>query len=49
VYMTGYFTGGSIGSVVGGLAWMHLGWPGVCGVGGACVALALVLHRSYER
>jgi predicted MFS family arabinose efflux permease len=49
VYMTGYFTGGSIGSVVGGLAWMHLGWPGVCGVGGAFVALALVLHRSYER
>jgi predicted MFS family arabinose efflux permease len=49
VYMTGYFTGGSIGSVVGGLAWMHFGWPGVCGVGGAFVALALVLHRSYGR
>ena len=49
VYMTGYFTGGSIGSVVGGLAWMHFGWLGVCAVGGAFVALALALHRSYGR
>jgi len=49
VYMTGYFTGGSIGSVVGGLAWMHFGWLGVCAVGGALVALALVVHRSYGR
>jgi predicted MFS family arabinose efflux permease len=49
VYMTGYFTGGSIGSVVGGLAWMHYGWPGVCVVGGAFVALALALHRYYGR
>jgi predicted MFS family arabinose efflux permease len=49
VYMTGYFTGGSIGSVVGGAAWMHFGWLGVCAVGGAFVALALVVHRSYKR
>lgn len=49
VYMTGYFTGGSIGSVVGGLAWTHFGWPGVCAVGGAFVALALALHRFYGR
>jgi len=49
VYMTGYFTGGSLGSVVGGLAWMHYGWPGVCTVGGVFVALALVIHRNYGR
>ena len=49
VYMTGYFTGGSIGSVVGGLAWTHYGWPGVCAVGGAFVALALAIHRGYRR
>ena len=49
VYMTGYFTGGSIGSVVGGLAWTHFGWPGVCAVGGVFVALALAIHRSYGR
>jgi len=49
VYMTGYFTGGSLGSVVGGLAWTHFGWPGVCAVGAAFVALALAIHRSYGR
>ena len=49
VYMTGYFTGGSLGSVVGGLAWMHYGWPGVCAVGGAFVLLALAAHRFYGR
>ena len=45
VYMTGYFAGGSLGSVVGGLAWTYLGWTGVCTVGGAFLLLALVLHR----
>jgi len=49
VYMTGYFTGGSLGSVIGGLAWTHYGWPGVCTVGGAFVALALAIHQSYGR
>jgi predicted MFS family arabinose efflux permease len=49
VYMTGYFTGGSLGSVVGGLAWTHYGWPGVCAVGGLFVALALAAHRYYGR
>ena len=49
VYMTGYFTGGSLGSVVGGLAWTHFGWPGVCVVGSSFVLLALVLHRFYAR
>ena len=49
VYMTGYFTGGSLGSVLGGWAWMHYGWPGVCVAGGACVAAALGAHWFYER
>ncbi|AWM34783.1 MFS transporter [Hymenobacter nivis] len=49
VYMTGYFTGGSLGSIAGGLAWTHFGWAGVCLVGSAFVALALALHRFYER
>ncbi len=48
VYMTGYFTGGSLGSVVGGLAWMHYGWPGVCAVGSVLVLLALAIHRYYR-
>ena len=49
VYMTGYFTGGSLGSIAGGIAWTHFGWPGVCLVGGAFVALGLALHRYYAR
>jgi predicted MFS family arabinose efflux permease len=49
VYMTGYFTGGSLGSVIGGLAWMHFGWLGVCAVGSTLMALALLAHRSYGR
>ena len=49
VYITAYFTGGSLGSVAGGFAWTHFGWPGVCVVGGAFVALALAAHRFYGR
>jgi predicted MFS family arabinose efflux permease len=49
VYMTGYFTGGSLGSIAGGLAWTHFGWTGVCLVGSAFVALALLVHRYYGR
>jgi len=49
VYMTGYFTGGSVGSVLGGLAWVHGGWTGVCVLGSVFVALALLVHRSYGR
>jgi predicted MFS family arabinose efflux permease len=47
--MTGYFTGGSLGSVVGGWAWMHYGWLGACAVGIAFVLLALAVHWGYRR
>jgi len=33
VYMIGYFTGGSLGSLLATLAWSRFGWPGVCAVG----------------
>ena len=49
VYMTAYFTGGSLGSILGGLAWVHGGWPGVCAVGGSLTALALLVSRRYGR
>ena len=45
VYMTAYFIGGSLGSVLGGLAWVHGGWPGVCALGGALTAAALLASR----
>ena len=49
VYMTGYFTGGSIGSVAGGLAWTHGGWPGVCLLGAAFAGAAYLVSRFYGR
>ncbi|MCC3151689.1 MFS transporter [Hymenobacter sp. BT770] len=49
VYMTAYFTGGSLGSILGGLAWVHGGWPGVCAVGGTLTAVALLVSRRYGR
>jgi predicted MFS family arabinose efflux permease len=49
VYMTGYFTGGSIGSVAGGLAWTQGGWPGVCLLGAAFAGAAWLVSRFYGR
>jgi len=49
VYMTGYFTGGSIGSVAGGLAWTHGGWPGVCVLGAGFAGAAYLVSRFYGR
>ncbi|GAA3988315.1 MFS transporter [Hymenobacter antarcticus] len=49
VYMTGYFTGGSLGSVAGGLAWTHGGWPGVCLLGAAFTGAAYLASRFYGR
>jgi predicted MFS family arabinose efflux permease len=49
VYMTAYFTGGSLGSVLGGLAWTHGGWPGVCLLGAGLAGAAFLLNRFYGR
>ena len=49
VYMAGYFTGGSLGSVAGGLAWTHGGWPGVCLLGAGFTAAAYLVSRFYGR
>jgi len=49
VYMTASFMGASLGSFLGGLAWDHFQWPGVCGVGMAFVCLAYLVNRFYGR
>ena len=49
VYMTAYFIGGSVGSLAGGLAWTHGGWPGVCAVGLGFGGLSLAASRFYGR
>lgn len=49
VYMTACFIGASAGSLLGGLAWTHYQWPGVCAVGLGLVALAYLVSRFYGR
>lgn len=43
VYMVTYFIGGAAGSVLGTTAFGAYGWPGVCAVGLALMAVALVV------
>ena len=43
VYMVTYFTGGALGAYAGALAYSAWGWLGVCTVGAAMCAAALVL------
>ncbi|HTJ22107.1 MAG TPA: MFS transporter [Gemmatimonadaceae bacterium] len=40
VYMVAYFVGGSIGSVLGSVAWQAARWVGVCGVGLGLITMA---------
>ncbi|WP_261989920.1 MFS transporter [Hymenobacter puniceus] len=49
VYMTGCFIGASAGSFLGGLAWDHFQWPGVCSVGLTFGAVAYLANRFYGR
>lgn len=49
VYMTAYFIGGAVGSLVGGWAWTHGRWPGVCLAGLGFVLLAFLVSRFYAR
>lgn len=49
VYMTCCFIGASMGSLLGGIAWDHFQWLGVCTVGLSFVVLAYLLNRFYGR
>lgn len=42
-YMTGYFIGGSLGSLLSAQVYQHFGWAGVCVAGAAVAVLALLL------
>ena len=42
IYMTGYFTGGAVGTTAGSYAWRHFGWIGVCTLGSIFAVLALI-------
>lgn len=46
LYLTFYYLGGTLGSVLPGLAWQAWGWPGVVASCGAAVGLGLVANAT---
>ncbi len=44
IYMVSYFTGGSLGTLIGGQVWQYYGWNGVVITGTIFVVLALIIH-----
>ncbi|WP_414456213.1 MFS transporter [Enterobacter quasiroggenkampii] len=49
-YMTSYFIGGAVGSLISASAWQHAGWSGVCAIGAIVATLnLLVWWRGYHR
>lgn len=50
VYMTFYFCGGALGSLLGTFFWGLFGWSGVCGIGIIFQIIALTIHiRGIKR
>jgi YNFM family putative membrane transporter len=49
LYLTFYYVGGTLGSVVPGLAWQAAGWPGVVASGVAAVGAALLANAVLCR
>jgi predicted MFS family arabinose efflux permease len=47
VYMTSYFSGGALGSMLGGWAWQIEGWLGVCILGGVFAGLGALVAIPY--
>ncbi len=44
IYMTTYFVGGALGSLLGAFAWSRWGWNGVCAVGMLLMLAALLVY-----
>lgn len=44
IYMTTYFVGGSLGSLLGAFAWSRWGWNGVCAAGVLLMIAALAVY-----
>ncbi|SFN13016.1 Predicted arabinose efflux permease, MFS family [Paenimyroides ummariense] len=49
VYMVSYFLGGSLGTLLGAIAWEHYGWAGVCCIGVIFTVFALLAHISLYK
>jgi predicted MFS family arabinose efflux permease len=46
VYMITYFSGGSLGSLLGAWSWSRWHWNGVCATGIALITLAAIVYLS---
>ena len=46
IFMTFYFVGGALGSILAAQAWTRLGWNGVCGLGFLFVLLSTLRHAA---
>ncbi|MEN7551606.1 MFS transporter [Rapidithrix thailandica] len=46
VYMTSAFTGSSLGSLLGSMAWHYGQWPGVCLLGFVFIGTAYLINRN---
>lgn len=49
IYMSTYFMGGALGSLLGGFVWEKWGWNGVCTCGVILVGLALAIYWRPKR
>jgi len=49
IYMTSYFIGGSLGTVIASIAWEHFQWTGVTLVGAGFALLMLAGHLLFYR
>lgn len=48
VYMVSYFSGASLGTLVGSISWEHFGWLGVCISGVIFASLSLLAHLFFK-
>lgn len=49
IYMVGFFLGGAVGTTLGAIAWQHLRWMGVSGLGITLSVILLIVHLSLRK
>ena len=49
IFMSCYFIGGSLGTLLSGTAWVLFGWSGVVGTGALLTALSLIITLVAKR
>jgi predicted MFS family arabinose efflux permease len=48
IFMTTYFTGGSLGTFLAGSCWQIWGWAGVAGIGTVLTLLSLLITICHK-